>query len=96
MHVQTLRLFLIAATVSVPPVILSAQSSRSIPISQIRYDVTFDSTTAESRNIDVAMSFTTDQPGEVLLSLPAWTPGDYEIANFARYVNRFGAIAGRD
>src|SRR5512141_2926 len=96
MLVQTLRVFLIAATVSVPPVILSAQSSRSIPISQIRYDVTFDSTTAESRNIDVAMSFTTDQPGDVLLSLPAWTPGDYEIANFARYVNRFGAIAGRD
>ncbi len=29
-----------------------------------------------------------------LVSLPAWTPGYYEIADYARYVRNFGASAG--
>jgi predicted metalloprotease with PDZ domain len=63
----------------------------SAPISDIRYDVNFDSASALERNIGVAMSFNTRGPGDVLLSLPAWTPGEYEIDNFARYVMEFGA-----
>jgi len=66
----------------------------SAPISNIQYDVTFDSTTALSRNIGVMMSFTTPVAGDVLLSLPAWTPGEYEIDNFARYVMGFSATDG--
>ena len=66
----------------------------SAPISDIRYDVTFDSTTAVKRNIQVVMSFTTRGAGDVLLSLPAWTPGEYEIQNFARYVMQFAATEG--
>ena len=66
----------------------------SAPISEIRYDVTFDSGTAQLRNIGVVMSFTTRARGDVLLSLPAWTPGEYEIANFARYVMDFTAADG--
>ena len=68
----------------------------SIPISAIRYDVTFDSTTALSRTIAVSMSFTTSSAGKVLLSLPSWTPGSYTIGNFARYISRFGARSGSD
>ncbi|MEJ7758059.1 MAG: PDZ domain-containing protein [Gemmatimonadaceae bacterium] len=71
-------------------------SQVSMPISAIRYDVTFDSTTALSRTIAVRMSFTTSSAGEVLLSLPSWTPGSYTIGNFARYVSRFGARSGLD
>ena len=67
---------------------------RSAPISDVRYDVTFDSTTALRRTLAVAMSFAARSPGDVLLSLPAWTPGDYSIANFARYVADFGATDG--
>ena len=68
--------------------------ARSAPISDVRYDVTFDSTTAVRRTLAVAMSFSARSPGDVLLSLPAWTPGDYSIANFARYVTDFSATDG--
>src|ERR1051325_7251642 len=66
----------------------------SVPISDIRYDVTFDSLAALNRNIGVAMTFNARAAGDVLLSLPAWTPGSYEIDNFARYVVSFAAAAG--
>ena len=33
-------------------------------------------------------------PGPVLLSFPAWTPGSYELANFARFLTRFTATGG--
>ncbi len=70
------------------------QPLRSAPISNIRYDLTFDSTTASRRTIAVAMSFDVAGTGPVLLSLPAWTPGAYEISNFARWVVGFSAAAG--
>ena len=71
-----------------------AKESASAPISSVQYDVTFDSTTAPLRNIGVLMSFTTPGAEDVLLSLPAWTPGAYEIDNFARYVTDFSATDG--
>ncbi|HET6777999.1 MAG TPA: PDZ domain-containing protein [Gemmatimonadales bacterium] len=67
---------------------------QSAPISNIRYDLTFDSATASRRTIQVAMSFDVTGTGPVLLSLPAWTPGAYEISNFARWVVGFTAAAG--
>ena len=70
-------------------------AARSAPISNIRYDITFDSATAARRTIQVAMSFDVG-PGAapVLLSVPAWTPGAYEISNFARWISGFSASAG--
>jgi predicted metalloprotease with PDZ domain len=67
--------------------------AQSAPISGIRYDVTFDSRTAPARTLRVGMTFDVDGPGTVLLSLPAWTPGAYEISNFARWVSNFSAAA---
>ena len=67
---------------------------RSAPISNIRYDLTFDSATASRRTITVAMSFEVGGTGPVLLSLPAWTPGAYEISNYARWVVGFTATGG--
>src|SRR5688500_16705368 len=67
---------------------------QSAPISNIRSDLTFDSTTASKRTIQVAMSLDVSGPGPILLSLPAWTPGAYEISNFARWVVGFSATAG--
>lgn len=82
-----------AAAVAVP---LAAQQQRSIPISSVHYDVKFDSATAQSRVIGVSLSFNTNGPGEVLLSLPAWTPGAYEISDYARFISEFSATSGAD
>jgi len=67
--------------------------ARSAPISNIRYEITFDSTTARDRLIKVMMSFDVGGTGPVLLSLPAWTPGAYEISNFARWVVNFSPVS---
>jgi predicted metalloprotease with PDZ domain len=82
----------------VSPVTLAAQatsltSTQSAPISGVRYEVTFDRMTAQARTLHVAMTFDVGGAGPVLLSLPAWTPGAYEISNFARWVLNFGATA---
>jgi predicted metalloprotease with PDZ domain len=66
-------------------------SEVSAPISNIIYDVTFDDSTARQRTIRVAMSFRTAGNGPVVLSLPAWTPGAYEISYFSRAVLAFAA-----
>ena len=39
----------------------------------------------------MATSFDVAGDGAVLLSLPAWTPGAYEISNYARWVSGFAA-----
>ena len=65
----------------------------SAPIANVRYDVTFDRATAARRTLRVAMTFDVTGDGPVLLSLPAWTPGAYEITNFAKWVSGFGATA---
>jgi predicted metalloprotease with PDZ domain len=68
----------------------------SAPLSNIRYDVTFDSTTAKTRTVQVAMSFDVAGPGPVLLSFPAWTPGAYELSWFARWVSNFRPMPATD
>jgi predicted metalloprotease with PDZ domain len=65
----------------------------SAPLGDIRYEITFDSITAQSRTLQVAMSFDVTGPGPVLLSFPAWTPGAYELSFFARWVSNFAPTA---
>jgi predicted metalloprotease with PDZ domain len=75
------------------PSALAAQVARndsvSAPIHDVRYDVTYMRASAPYRVVDVAMSFTTAGTSNVVLALPAWTPGAYEISNFARWVGAF-------
>ncbi len=71
-----------------------ATPPRSAPLANLRYELSFDSATAAERTIRVALSFDVAGPGPVLLSFPAWTPGAYEITNFARWVNNFAPTAG--
>lgn len=78
----------LTASIAIAP---TAVTARSTPISNIRYTVAFDSTTAENRTIKVAMTFDAAGAEPVLLSLPAWTPGAYEISNFAKSVLDFEA-----
>jgi predicted metalloprotease with PDZ domain len=91
---KTLSLLMLALA-AVP---LTAQAPRATAprLSNIRYEVTFDRQTAPERIARVAMSFTVAGAGPVLLSLPAWTPGAYEISNFARSVTGFSATSGAD
>jgi predicted metalloprotease with PDZ domain len=83
-----------AAFVLLPLAALPAQQQPSAPISDIQYTVTVDSQLGAARTIRVAMRFATTGNTPVLLSMPAWTPGAYEISNFARYVSNFTAVAG--
>jgi len=71
-----------------------APDSVSAPIANVTYDLTFDRRTAPSRAVGVEMRFTAEGTGPVLLSLPAWTPGAYEISNFSRWVVGFSARSG--
>ncbi|HEV2181733.1 MAG TPA: hypothetical protein VGR59_15495, partial [Gemmatimonadaceae bacterium] len=63
----------------------------SAPISSVAYRVTFDSADARRRLLHVDMSFTSGGDQPVILALPAWTPGSYELDYFARRVLRFKA-----
>ncbi len=67
---------------------------RSAPVSDVRYDVTINAELGARRLIRSSMTFRTRDDEPVLLSLPAWTPGSYELDNFARFVMAFTARAG--
>ncbi len=71
-----------------------AAPTQSAPLTNLRYEITFDSTTAATRVLKVAMTFDVAGPGPVLLSIPAWTPGAYEMTWFARWVGNFTPTAG--
>ena len=63
-------------------------------VTNIRYELTFDATTAKRRTVRVGMHFDVAGAGPVLLSVPAWTPGAYELSNYARKVSAFEARGG--
>jgi predicted metalloprotease with PDZ domain len=87
------------AAIAILPGLLPAQQrapaapARSVPVSNLRYEITFDSATAQRSTIGITVSFDVGAKGLVLLSFPAWTPGSYEISNFARFVTDFDATA---
>jgi len=62
-------------------------------ITNIRYELVFDSATARRRSLGVGMRFDVTGSAPVSLSVPAWTPGAYEISNYARKVSAFSATA---
>ncbi|MDQ6770057.1 MAG: PDZ domain-containing protein [Gemmatimonadota bacterium] len=84
---------LVSALLAVPgPARVSAQSAvTSAPLSDIRYEVTFTRANGERRRVSSAMTFTVGGSSPVILSLPAWTPGAYEMDNFARNISSFTA-----
>jgi predicted metalloprotease with PDZ domain len=79
-------LFVLAALVAAPT--LAAQSA---PVSDISYRVTFDRALASRGMVHVDMMLTTPGNAPVVLGLPAWTPGSYELAYYARYVGELTA-----
>jgi predicted metalloprotease with PDZ domain len=68
-----------------------ASMATSAAISGVGYHITIDSADAAQRKIRVAMTFTVASADPVLLALPAWTPGSYELTYWARNVSAFAA-----
>ena len=58
----------------------------SAPITNVRYSVTFNRTTAAQRSLRVSMMFNVAGNEAVLLWVPSWTPGAYEISDYVRKV----------
>ena len=76
------------------PVSAQPRSTASAPaagVSNLRYQITFDSATAAERQARIGMRFDVARAGPVLLSMPSWTPGAYELSNYARKVSGFSA-----
>jgi predicted metalloprotease with PDZ domain len=67
----------------------STHLAHSAPIADISYEVTADSETTAARSLAVAMHFRVAGPGPVVLALPAWSPGHYQLLWFARRVSSF-------
>lgn len=74
---------------------IHAQRASDMPVSAhitaVQYVVTADLSALSARRLWTAMSFDVAEAGVVLLSLPAWTPGAYEISDFAKGVSHFSA-----
>lgn len=85
-----LPLFVLAPWAGAPH---SAHQDSPQDVTDIRYEVTYDAATAAGGVIAVSMSFRTGDDQPVRLSLPAWTPGSYELDNFARHIINFAASA---
>jgi len=64
-------------------------STLSAPVSNLHYEVRADRAALAMRRLHVTTTFDVTGGGAVVLSLPAWTPGAYEISNFARNVGNF-------
>lgn len=92
MHLRSIIFAIVA------PLLAAAQSRpaappRSAAISDVHYSVTFKALQGIERSALVSMSFTASGKEPVLLSLPVWTPGDYEVSYFARNVSQFSATS---
>jgi predicted metalloprotease with PDZ domain len=74
----------------------STDAAASAPITGVHYEITANRATLGQRQLHVATTFDVAGTAPVLLSLPAWTPGAYEIVNFARTVSGFSAVQGAD
>jgi predicted metalloprotease with PDZ domain len=64
-------------------------TSTNLSAQAVRYEVSFPDRAA--RLIHVRAEFPAAGRDTLLVSLPAWSPGSYEIENYARYVRHFGA-----
>ena len=72
-----------------PVALLATLFSTSLAAQAVRYDVTLMS--SAQHEFHVAADFPAVGKETLFVSLPAWSPGNYEIQNYARYVHGFGA-----
>lgn len=85
-------LFLLGAVAfggSLPTLLLSQTPGVSAPITDVHYDVTADSAAVTSHHLGVSMTFRVTSTQPVVLALPAWSPGHYEMLWFSGRVSQF-------
>jgi predicted metalloprotease with PDZ domain len=95
-HRRALRHCLAAAFVIAAPLqaqVAPVAHSRSAEIRNIRYEITFGPEQGTQGRLPVTTTFDVVGNEPVQLSLPSWTPGAYEISNFARFVTDFSPTA---
>ena len=87
------HLVLLLASVASAFTSAAAQRADSIsaPVTGMHYAVSVTREAMMARQLGVVTTFEVAGTGTVLLSLPEWTPGAYEVGNFARWVNGFSA-----
>src|SRR5258705_10865275 len=71
------------------PLALAALAPTRGMAQAVRYEVS--APVASGHLFHVKADFPTGGKDTLYLSLPAWSPGSYEIQNYARYVRHFGA-----
>ncbi|HET8771623.1 MAG TPA: PDZ domain-containing protein [Gemmatimonadaceae bacterium] len=69
-----------------------AEPAVSAPVSDVRFEVTLGAPEVAARRVGVRATMRVEGKEPVLLSMSAWTPGAYEISNFARHVSDFTAM----
>lgn len=84
--------FLAAAGLVIGTSATAQPAAVSAPIRDVAYTVGFTRATAAQRQFTVEMAFAVAGDAPVLLSLPVWTPGAYEVTNFARWVVGFEVV----
>jgi predicted metalloprotease with PDZ domain len=70
-------------------VLAGARAPSPLVAQVVRYEVSVAPSSAHL--FHVKADFPTGGKDTLYLSLPAWSPGNYEIQNYARYVRHFGA-----
>lgn len=75
------------------PLVAQERAPRSVPLEALRYEIVAGREQLAESRVDVTMRFIVREPGAVLLSMAAWTPGSYEIENYARAVSGVAADA---
>jgi predicted metalloprotease with PDZ domain len=79
-----------------PPLAAQTRPAQSVPVSELRYELTLGPDEADAGLIEVQVSFRVNETAPVLLSMAAWTPGSYRMANYARAVSGFAATQNGD
>lgn len=89
MKKELIGALMLAAFVAEPAMAGSHEEAHGI--TDVRYDVTWNLETAARREIHVEMTFRVDDDETVTLSLPSWTPGSYQLDDYARNVRNMWA-----
>lgn len=83
----------LAALIAAAPLAAQVRAPQSVAIDTLRIEIHAGRAQLAEAHVDLTLRFRAQEPGAVLLSMAAWTPGSYDIANYARAVSDFTAAA---
>jgi predicted metalloprotease with PDZ domain len=81
-------------TIALPRLAAQERVPRSVPVTEMQIEVHAGRAQLAESELEVVTRVTVRERGPVLLSMAAWTPGSYAIANYARSVSGFSATQG--